>query len=726
MPSSSPSSSPRPESATKAVSTSDASSQYKDDALSSATSRTSTTSASSTSKDHLQWTSTNVQSKEGDSNNNNLLISNSLLGPGDKDKTDKKDTVLTKISSTDGTLSKGKKGDAEEITDFTRKFSSIMSSYHPFSTSWEESSEHLRRMLRTGPLSIFDLTKRPHLFFLAHRLLADSLCAGFGIRYTVLFNLFAGSIIGLGTEQQALDMLVEVQKKGQLGCFALTEKSAGVLSGLIVETTAKWCVVKKCFILNTPNVGATKNWISQGLAAEFVVVIATLIDGLGENHGPHAFVVRLRSDRVDANDSSDKSKTKGPCPSKGYQSLCKGITCIDMGKKTVANDLDSASLSFDQVEVPLSGLLQRYCTIDETEQGQGRYVQKEGKEKMRIEVIGQRLLTGRLAIAEMAVEGVKKILNKVEDYAKNKLVHVGPDIDYPLAEVPQLAHILRSSSIQLTQMERYSREIEKSLCGFLRENSVPPPLLVEEIAVAKIKALEVSIGVLHKVEQEVGSFALMMGSGFEHKDVLLCCKFAEGDSRILQQKMVRDTLKWASKLGIKDIGDALLFGGSLFGGTGKGQQDIRFWNIGRPVVWSALKLGRRLQVSVAAEQKKNKDSHDSSSNFRPISDAEKKTLTMKARVKAWNDAFQDVYGLADLICEQRIRDRIGRTIGQEEGIDIGEEGSGLGQEEEETTSTVMIRWFGCLVTVLSCYWVLWYVLNVDDHKELQKCSSSLR
>ena len=38
---------------------------------------------------------------------------------------------------------------------------------------------------------------------------------------------------------------------------------------------------------------------------------------------------------------------------------------------------------------------------------------------------------------------------------------------------------------------------------------------------------------------QVGSYALMGSSGFKHLDFLNCCKFAEGDSRVLMQKMVR-------------------------------------------------------------------------------------------------------------------------------------------------------------------------------------------
>jgi acyl-CoA oxidase len=46
-----------------------------------------------------------------------------------------------------------------------------------------------------------------------------------------------------------------------------------------------------------------------------------------------------------------------------------------------------------------------------------------------------------------------------------------------------------------------------------------------------------------RLKQEVGSFALMGESGFGNMDFLQACKFAEGDSRILMQKMARDRLK---------------------------------------------------------------------------------------------------------------------------------------------------------------------------------------
>jgi acyl-CoA oxidase len=90
---------------------------------------------------------------------------------------------------------------------------------------------------------------------------------GFGIRFTVQFNLFAGSMVGLAGPEQ-LKMLDTIQEKGQLGCFLLTEKQAGVLSGLIVETTCDWDEEKQEFVLHTPRDAAAKNWISQGYTAE--------------------------------------------------------------------------------------------------------------------------------------------------------------------------------------------------------------------------------------------------------------------------------------------------------------------------------------------------------------------------------------------------------------------------------------------------------------------------
>ena len=98
---------------------------------------------------------------------------------------------------------------------------------------------------------------------------------GFWIRFTVHYNLCAGTVLGLGNEQQ-IKVLDDWQDQGLLGCFSLTEKLAGVNSGLVVNTQAHWDPNTETFNLHSPNLGAYKNWISQGLVADKTVAVADL------------------------------------------------------------------------------------------------------------------------------------------------------------------------------------------------------------------------------------------------------------------------------------------------------------------------------------------------------------------------------------------------------------------------------------------------------------------
>ena len=129
----------------------------------------------------------------------------------------------------------------------------------------------------------------------AHRIIAantSTVGPGFWVRFTVHQNLCCGTILGLGNDEQ-VQVLDEMHDKGELGCFALTEKRAGVSSGLVVSTIAEYDKESNTFLLNSPDEGAQKNWISQGLVADKTVVIADLrVEG--KSYGPHAFLMNLR------------------------------------------------------------------------------------------------------------------------------------------------------------------------------------------------------------------------------------------------------------------------------------------------------------------------------------------------------------------------------------------------------------------------------------------------
>jgi len=383
---------------------------------------------------------------------------------------------------------------------------------------FQQSGDKLRSLIRTGLLRFTDLETNPERFFEAHRILVDPIKRGpgFWIRFTVQYNLFAGTVLGLGGEEQKQE-LERIQEKGQLGCFGLTEKLAGVNSGLVVNTTATWDKQKQCFNLHSPDKGAYKNWISQGLLADKCAVIADLrVDG--HSHGPHGFLMDLRRDGV----------------------VVPGVELGDMGRKTTGNDLDNAWIAFHNVVLPKSALLNRFADIVDD-----KYVQT-GKTKMRIEVIGQRLLSGRVAVAQAALEFARKLYTNTKAYSDNKKCW-SPKGSPPLTDIPHLKALYAEADKELTRLSAYAGVVEGKLNGCLRDNRIPSTQLVQAIAVCKVVSVEKAIELCFRLKQEVGSYALMGDTGFEHMDFLQCCKFAEGDGRILMQKLARDRVKEAVK-----------------------------------------------------------------------------------------------------------------------------------------------------------------------------------
>ncbi|KAI9021142.1 acyl-CoA dehydrogenase/oxidase [Hyaloraphidium curvatum] len=407
----------------------------------------------------------------------------------------------------------------------------------------EASAERMRALVRSGllsfsgsfpvsiarnaepdplfPRSVPDVQTDPAKFFAAHRLFVDPRTRGPGswIRLTVHYNLFAGTVFGLGTEAHVA-VLREMEEKGELGCFALTEKFAGVNSGLVVNTTATWVPGRGVFVLESADEGAQKNWISQGVVAEKAAVVADLRIA-GKSYGPHGFLMTFRENGK----------------------LVPGVTLGDMGRKTTGNDLDNAWIRFDGAELPKSALLNRYADVDGD-----KYVQK-GKERMRIEIIGQRLLSGRVAVAQAALAFARRLFEMTRGYSDAKMCW-SPTGKVPLSSLPQLRALYAEADATLARLDNYLARVEAKLSVNLRQNTVPPPDVVEAIAVGKVAAVEAAIDLCWRLKQEVGSYALMAGTGFEHADFLQCCKFAEGDSRILMQKLARDryrTFQNASK-----------------------------------------------------------------------------------------------------------------------------------------------------------------------------------
>ncbi|KAI8902989.1 hypothetical protein BC833DRAFT_654394 [Globomyces pollinis-pini] len=207
-----------------------------------------------------------------------------------------------------------------------------------------------------------------------------------------------------------------------------------------------------------------------------------------------------------------------------------------MGKKTVGNDLDNALLTFKNFKVPRETLLARYVTVD----ANGKVSFPQGSMRT-MDMIGQRLFSGRIAVAQAGLTFAEGLFATTRQFASGKKCWA-PGGDTTLIKVPQISAIFKKADAELALLNRFIQKVEEQLCGYLRKRKVPDVALQQAIAVVKVKCIEGAIDLCHSLKQEVGSYALMAGTGFEQLDFLICCKFAEGDSRILMQKMARDIL----------------------------------------------------------------------------------------------------------------------------------------------------------------------------------------
>ena len=327
--------------------------------------------------------------------------------------------------------------DAED-GPWATSFASRVANLRSEGVTYEDSAAFLRALTKSGILRFTDIRDRPDRFFLAHRLLATHAPEhgpGFWIRFTVQFNLFAGTVVALGGPAH-LKQLDAIQDAGQLGCFGLTERLAGVNSGLVVDTTATWDASTQTFIINSPSEGAAKNWISQGLCAEKAVCVADLTVGK-KRCGPHAFLIDMRNNST--------------------LELIPGITVGDMGRKTTGNDLDNAWVRFDSLRVPKSALLNRYgdvingesiliplygCTGNWSEIHRvfltDEYVPTI-KGVRTMDMIGQRLFTGRVAVAQAALTFTRKLFANTKAYSDGKRCTMRGEERNALSDVPQVS-----------------------------------------------------------------------------------------------------------------------------------------------------------------------------------------------------------------------------------------------------------------------------------------------
>jgi len=220
------------------------------------------------------------------------------------------------------------------------------------------------------------------------------------VKAGVHWGLFGGAIANLGTERHHAAYLPSVIDATLPGCFAMTETGHGsdVQS---LGTTATYDPDTDELVVHTPDRRARKDYIG-GAARDgrMAAVFAQLVTG-GESHGVHCVLVPIR-------DESGR-----PLP---------GVGIEDCGPKMGLAGVDNGRLTFDQVRVPRTNLLNRYGDVDES----GTYSSPIANPTRRFFTMLGTLVRGRVSVAGAAGAATRTALTLAVTYAGHRRQFAAP------------------------------------------------------------------------------------------------------------------------------------------------------------------------------------------------------------------------------------------------------------------------------------------------------------
>ena len=342
------------------------------------------------------------------------------------------------------------------------------------------------------------------------------------VKTGVQFGLFGGAILHLGTGRHHDAYLADIASVELPGCFAMSEsghgsdvQSVGTIATLDRKTD-EW-------VIDTPTVADRKDWI--GNAAEHgrvAVVFAQLLIGT-ENHGVHAFVVPIRSNKGKVLD---------------------GVTIEDCGHKLGLNGVDNGRLYFDGVRIPRTNLLDRYAQVSES----GEYTSPIENPTGRFFTMVGTLVQGRVSVGGAGLSVSKFAMTTAVKHANGRRQFGPPGggeevllLDYRAHQRRLLPLLARTYALHFIQAELVG-DLHSVFSGEERDEEARRQL---ETRAAGVKAYATwhAIECLQTGREACGGLGYLTSSGFASRksDAEIFATF-EGDNTVLLQLVAKSLL----------------------------------------------------------------------------------------------------------------------------------------------------------------------------------------